>query len=89
MCTTIYFHLALPLFENVVFSCFFFQLSAGDEENGWVHGDEGDEDMTDGKHSFCISAAGFLPNLEHNIYVFFLAFRKRCRVFRCQPNRSN
>jgi len=55
----------------------FFQLSESDEENGWVHGDEGDEDMTDGKHSFCISAAGFLPNLEHNIYVFFfLAFRK-------------
>ena len=55
----------------------FFQLSESDEENGWVHGDEGDEDMTDGKHSSCISAAGFLPNLEHNIYVFFfLAFRK-------------
>ena len=46
-------------------------------DGGWVHGDEGDEDMTDGKHSSCISAAGFLPNLEHNIYVFFfLAFRK-------------
>ena len=51
----------------------FFQLSESDEENGWVHGDEGDEDMTDGKHSFCISAAGFLPNLEHNIYVFFFS----------------
>lgn len=44
-------------------------MSESDEENGCVHGDE---DMTDGKHSFCVSAAGFLPNLEHNIYVFFL-----------------
>jgi len=42
-------------------------------DGGWVHGDEGDEDMTDGKHSSCISAAGFLPNLEHNIYVFFFS----------------
>ncbi|CAL4924457.1 unnamed protein product [Urochloa decumbens] len=43
-----------------------------DEENGWVHGNEGEEDMTDGKNSICISGAGCLPNLEHNIVVFFL-----------------
>lgn len=26
-------------------------LTESDEEHGWVHGDEGYEDMTDGKHS--------------------------------------
>lgn len=50
----------------------FSQCLESDEENGWVHGDEGDEDMTDGKHSFCFCAASFLPNLDYNIYVYFL-----------------
>jgi hypothetical protein len=58
----------------------FFQLSESDEENGWVHGDEGDEDMTDGKHSFCISAAGFL-HLEHNNYLFFSGIQEAMPSF--------
>ncbi|CAL4924452.1 unnamed protein product [Urochloa decumbens] len=40
--------LALPLFENVLFFTCFSNLSESDEENGWVHGNEGEEDMTDG-----------------------------------------
>jgi len=67
VCTTIYFHLALPLFENVVFSCFFFQLSAGDEENGWVHGDEGDEDMTDGSDAEFSDVNPIGQTDDHNI----------------------
>ncbi|KAF8657295.1 hypothetical protein HU200_060166 [Digitaria exilis] len=68
ICTGIHFLLSSPLFEMFSFHGFS-QSSESDEENGWVHGDE---DMMDGRHSFCTSASIFLPNFDCNICVYFL-----------------
>ena len=42
-----------------------------DEENGWVQGDEGDEDMTDGKNLPC-TLLHVLPNIMKKFLRIFL-----------------
>ncbi|KAG2538608.1 chloride conductance regulatory protein ICln-like [Panicum virgatum] len=41
--------------------------AAGDEENGWVHGDEGDEDMTDGSDAEFSDVNPIGQTDDHNI----------------------